>query len=325
MSFERVRRLRKTKAVRMIFKETILRKEDLIYPIFLVEGNNKEEEIENFPCVYRYSIDRAIKKIEFLLKNGVHSVLLFGIPTYKDEFGSSAFDSEQPVQRGVKELRKLFGDDLVIFTDVCLCQYTTHGHCGIVKEKDSSFYIDNDLTLEQIGKVAISHALAGVDFVCPSDMMDGRVKIIREALDKNGFFDVGIMSYSAKFASSLYGPFRNAANSAPSFGDRKTYQMSIGNKREALREALADDEEGADIIMVKPGLFYLDIVQKVKENTLKPVAVYMVSGEYSMIKSAGKMGYLDEEKVMLEAHIALKRAGADLIVTYFAEELAKII
>lgn len=316
----RARRLRRTEAIRSLVRETVLTVDDLIYPLFICEGKGIKEEISSMPGIYRFSLDRVIEEVREATELGLKAFILFGIPAHKDEVGSSAYAKEGIIQRAVKTLKDKF-PQVVVITDVCLCEYTSHGHCGIIKGGD----VDNDATLEQLARIALSHAKAGADWVAPSDMMDGRVARIREALDEAGFSHVAIMSYAVKYCSSFYGPFREAAQSAPKFGDRRTYQMDPANSREALREALMDIEEGADIIMVKPAMPYLDIIKMLRENTHHPLAAYQVSGEYAMIKAAGKLGYLEEERVMWESLISIKRAGADLIITYFAKKVAELM
>lgn len=316
----RARRLRRNEAVRSLVRETRLSVDDFIYPLFIVEGKGIKEEIRSMPGIYRFSIDRVFSEVKEALDLGIKAFLLFGIPGKKDEVGSSAYAKEGIIQRAVKALKDKF-PEAVIITDVCMCEYTSHGHCGIIKNGE----VDNDLTLEQLVRIAVSHAKAGADWVAPSDMMDGRVSRIREALDEAGFPQVAIMSYAVKYCSSFYGPFREAAESAPQFGDRRSYQMDPANAREAMREALMDVEEGADIIMVKPAMPYLDIIKMLRENLYHPIAAYQVSGEYAMIKAAAKLGFLDEEKVMIESLISIKRAGADLIITYFAKRMAEIL
>ncbi len=272
------------------------------------------------PGIYRFSIDKVFSEVEEALELGIKAFLLFGIPGKKDEIGSQAYAREGIIQRAVKALKDKF-PEAVIITDVCMCEYTSHGHCGIIREGE----VDNDLTLEQLARIAVSHAKAGADWVAPSDMMDGRVGRIREALDEAGYSHVVIMSYSVKYCSSFYGPFREAAESSPKFGDRRSYQMDPANAKEAMREALMDVEEGADIIMVKPAMPYLDIIKMLRENFYHPIAAYQVSGEYAMIKAAAKLGFLDEERVMMESIIGIKRAGADLIITYFAKKVAEVL
>lgn len=316
----RARRLRRTEAIRSLVRETVLTVDDFIYPLFICEGKGIKEEISSMPGIYRFSLDRVIDEVREATELGLKAFILFGIPAHKDEVGASAYAKEGIIQRAVKTLKDKF-PQVVVITDVCLCEYTSHGHCGIIRGGD----VDNDATLEQLARIALSHAKAGADWVAPSDMMDGRVARIREALDEAGFSHVAIMSYAVKYCSSFYGPFREAAHSTPKFGDRRTYQMDPANSREALREALMDIEEGADIIMVKPAMPYLDIIKMLRENTHHPLAAYQVSGEYAMIKAAGKLGYLEEERVMWESLISIKRAGADLIITYFAKKMAELM
>ena len=293
-------------------------KSSLIYPLFAIDGENIQEEIPSMEGQYRYSVDRLPYELERLSKAGVSNVMLFGIPAHKDEVGSQAYDPDGIVQRALRESKKRF-PDLYYITDVCMCEYTSHGHCGVLCGHD----VDNDATLELLAKTALSHVEAGADMVAPSDMMDGRVMAIRQLLDKNGHKEIPIMSYAVKFASAFYGPFRDAADSAPAFGDRKTYQMDPHNGREAIKEALLDVEEGADIIMVKPAMSFLDLVTNVKAATNVPVAAYSVSGEYAMVKAAAKMGWIDEEQIMCEMAVSAYRAGAQIYLTYYAKELAK--
>lgn len=315
---ERPRRLRVSDSMRSLVRETKLHVEELIYPLFVVEGENIKNEIASMPDVYHFSLDRLGEEIEEIKGLGIGSVLLFGIPKEKDACGSEAFAKEGIVQKAVR-LIKSIAPEMIVVTDVCMCEYTSHGHCGILTEGG---YVDNDQTLEFLTKIAISHAEAGADMVAPSDMMDGRIAAIREGLDEAGFVNVSIMAYSAKYASSFYGPFREAAHSTPSFGNRKTYQMDPANANEALREGQLDCQEGADIIMVKPALSYLDIIYRFKENFNKPIAAYNVSGEYSMLKLAVKNGLLSEDAIY-ESVLSIKRAGADIIITYFAKDLAR--
>ncbi len=296
--------------------ETAVNPDSLVYPMFVVEGENVKEEIPSMPNQYRFSIDEILKELESCVAVGVKSILLFGIPSYKDEMATSAYDDDGIVQRAVRSIKAKF-PDLYVITDVCLCEYMSHGHCGIVKDDGD---VDNDPTLELLAKTALSHAEAGADMVAPSDMMDGRVAAIRAKLDENGFANTPIMAYSAKFASAYYGPFRDAADSAPHFGDRKSYQMDVRNGREALHEVELDLEEGADIVMVKPGLAFLDVLRETAELSNVPVAVYNVSGEYSMVKAAAQQGWINEEAIIRENLIAFKRAGADIIITYHAKE-----
>lgn len=317
-NFNRTRRLRTCSAIRDMVREVSISTDDFIYPLFVVEGEGVKEEISSMKGNYRFSVDLLIKEVEELLDLGIKSVLLFGIPSVKDELGSQAYDDDGIIQRAVRAIKK-YHPDMYVITDLCMCEYTCHGHCGILDENN---YVDNDKTLEYLGKIAISHAKAGADMIAPSDMMDGRVKHIRESLDKEGFVNIPIMSYSAKYSSSYYGPFRDAAESAPSFGDRKTYQMDPANRREALREISLDIDEGADLIIVKPALAYLDIIREARDNFNVPVVAYNVSGEYSMLKFAVENNILSED-VILESLISIKRAGADMIITYFAKDLAK--
>ncbi|MGQ9919744.1 MAG: porphobilinogen synthase [Desulfobacca sp.] len=313
----RPRRLRRSAALRRLVRETHLRPEDFIYPLFVVPGTKIKEPIAAMPGQYRWSIDLLVKEVQAVADLGVPAVLLFGLPESKDELGSEAAKRTGVVQKAIKRLKKEVPEVLVC-TDVCLCAYTSHGHCGVVHDGE----VDNDATLELLAGVALSHAEAGADIVAPSDMMDGRVLAIREALDDQGFTMTAIMSYAVKYASGFYGPFREAAASAPQFGDRRAYQMDPANVREAFREAALDVEEGADIIMVKPAMPYLDVISQLRGEIDLPLAAYQVSGEYSMIKAAAANGWLDETTVMLEALLSIKRAGADMILTYFAKEAA---
>jgi porphobilinogen synthase len=301
-------------------RETDLTPSDFIYPLFITEGKGVKKEVPSMPGCFQESVDEAVKNAREALSLGVPSVLLFGIPEYKDEVGSSAYDEEGVVQKAIREIKDAL-PDLYVVTDVCLCEYTNHGHCGIIKNGQ----VVNDETLELLARQAVSHAEAGADMVAPSDMMDGRIGAVRNALDDEGFINVPIMSYAAKYASAFYGPFREAADSTPQFGDRRSYQMDPPNRREALREAALDIEEGADIVMVKPALAYLDVVSDMKAAFEVPVAAYNVSGEYSIIKAAGKLGWIDEERVMMETLVSIKRAGADLILTYFAKDAARLL
>ncbi|WP_138206716.1 porphobilinogen synthase [Haloimpatiens lingqiaonensis] len=315
---KRPRRLRINETIRSIVRETKVNIEDLVYPLFVVEGENIKEEIKSMPDNYRFSIDKLLEEVKELQELGIKSILLFGIPEHKDECGSDAYDENGIIQKAVRAIKANF-PKMYIITDICMCEYTCHGHCGILTEDG---YVDNDKTLEYLGKIAVSHALAGADMVAPSDMMDGRVGYMREALDKAGYVNIPIMAYSAKYASAFYGPFRDAADSAPSFGDRKAYQMDPANINEAVREVELDIEEGADIVMVKPALPYLDVIRKVKDTFNMPIAAYNVSGEYSMIKMAVDNGLLNESAIM-ESLVSIKRAGADIIITYFAKYVAK--
>lgn len=317
---DRPRRLRSNPTIRGMVRETRVSADTLIYPLFVVEGTNIKEEIPSMPGQYRYSIDRLGEELDQVCKAGVKSILLFGIPSHKDECGSSAWDAEGIVQKALRYIKENY-TGLYCITDVCMCEYTSHGHCGILNGHD----VDNDKTLEVLAKTALSHVQAGADMVAPSDMMDGRIKAIRQILDQNHLVNTPIMSYAVKYASAYYGPFRDAADSAPAFGDRKSYQMDFHNRREAIREAGLDAAEGADILMVKPGIAYLDIVREVADRYDKPLAVYSVSGEYSMIKAAAALNYIDEAAIICESSIAMYRAGADMLITYFAKELAGYI
>jgi porphobilinogen synthase len=314
----RPRRLRQNETFRRLIRETFLRLDDLIYPMFVRPGKGIKEPIASMPGNYRFSIDEMVKEIKEIYKLGIAAIMLFGIPEKKDEFGSEAYNTYGITQRAIKAIKDSL-PEMVVITDVCLCEYSSHGHCGVIKEGK----VDNDATLELLAKVALSHAQAGADMVGPSDMMDGRVKAIREALDRGGFSHIPIMSYAVKYASSFYGPFREAAQSAPQFGDRSTYQMDPANAREAIREAELDVVEGADIIMVKPALAFLDIVYQIKAKINRPIAAYNVSGEFAMLKAAIAQGWLEEKRVILEALTSIKRAGADLILTYFAKDVAR--
>ena len=315
---KRPRRLRLNQNIRDKVRETSLDVKDLIYPYFVVEGENVKEEIEAMPKVFHFSIDKLVKDVKETYELGIPAILLFGIPSSKDEVGSQAYASSGIVQRAVRAIKEAI-PSMIVITDVCLCEYTSHGHCGVVENG----YVDNDKTLELIAKTALSHVKAGADMVAPSDMMDGRVGCIRQILDSEGYVTVPIMAYSAKYASGFYGPFREAAQSAPQFGDRRSYQMDPANSDEALREIALDIEEGADIVMVKPALAYLDIIRRAKDSFKVPLATYNVSGEYSMIKAAALKGWLDEKVVALESLTSMKRAGADMIITYFAKDAAK--
>lgn len=315
----RPRRLRENETIRLLVRETELSPKDLIYPVFVAHGRGIEEEIAAMPGNFHYSIDRLLSHIEEWQELGLPGIILFGLPEHKDSQGTEAYAPEGIVQQAIREIKRHFPEFLVI-TDVCLCQYTDHGHCGLVQGQR----ILNDPTLDLLARTALSHAEAGADMVAPSDMMDGRVGAIRRALDDHGFNHIPILAYSAKYASAFYGPFREAAHSAPQFGDRRSYQMDPANAREALKEVALDLEEGADLVMVKPALAYLDVIRLVKEHFQVPVAAYNVSGEYSMIKAAAERGWIDGEKVMLEVLTAIKRAGADIILTYFAPELARL-
>ena len=315
---QRPRRLRGSENLRKLVRETRMDKSSLIYPLFVKEGTGIEEEIPSMEGQFRYSVDRLPFELERLQNAGVNSIMLFGIPDHKDEVGSGAYDPNGIVQKALREAKKQF-PDMYYITDVCMCEYTSHGHCGVLCGHD----VNNDATLELLAKTAVSYVEAGADMVAPSDMMDGRVRAIREALDANGHYGAPIMSYAVKYASAFYGPFRDAAGSAPSFGDRKSYQMDFHNRREGMKEALTDVEEGADIIMVKPAMSYLDMVSEVSKAVNVPVATYSVSGEYAMVKAAAKMGWIDEERIMCEMAVSAYRAGAQIYLTYYAKELAK--
>ncbi len=314
----RPRRTRRTDALRRMVRETRLSVDNFIYPLFIAESIKEEVEIGSMPGVYRWPVERVAREAEAVAKLGIPAVLLFGIPDFKDNQGSEAYNPNGVVQAAVREIKRNV-PEMVVITDVCLCEYTDHGHCGVL---DAHGYVQNDPTLKLLEQMALSHAEAGADIIAPSDMMDGRVRALREALDGGGFDNTPIMAYSAKYASGFYGPFREAADSTPAFGDRRSYQMDPPNVREALREVELDVAEGADMIMVKPALAYLDIISKVRERFDLPLAAYNVSGEYSMLKAAARMGWLDEERVIRESLTAIKRAGADMIITYHAKEAA---
>ena len=317
---KRLRRLRYNPTVRDLVRETILTKNDLIYPLFVVPGEKIKNEIRSMPGVFQMSIDVLVEECKEVEKLGIPAVILFGIPDHKDEVGSGAYDPNGIIQQAVRAIKKAV-KKLLVITDVCLCEYTSHGHCGVLNGEK----ILNDETVELLVKESISHAEAGADIIAPSDMMDGRIGAIRKALDEKGFIEIPILSYAVKYSSGFYGPFRDAAESAPAFGDRRSHQMDIANGSEALREAESDIEEGADIIMVKPAGAYLDIIWRVKEKFGMPTAAYQVSGEYAMIKAAGRNNWIDEERVMIESLTAIKRAGADMILTYFAKDIAKYL
>jgi porphobilinogen synthase len=317
---QRPRRLRSSDVLRRMVRETALTPDDFIYPLFVTEGTGVRKEISSMPGCYQESVEHLVENAKEAHALGIPAVLLFGIPEHKDEAGSEAYNDQGVVQNAVRAIKDAV-PGLFVITDVCLCEYTSHGHCGVIQEGR----VLNDPTLEFLAREALSHARAGADMVAPSDMMDGRVDAIREALDSQGFQDTPIMSYAAKYASAFYGPFREAAESTPQFGDRRSYQMDPGNRREALKEVELDIDEGADIVMVKPALSYLDVISDVKDAFDVPVAAYNVSGEYSLVKAAGKMGWVDEERVMMEILLSIKRAGADLILTYHAKEAAKLL
>lgn len=313
----RPRRLRGNTVLRKMVRETRMDASSLVYPMFVIEGNNIKEEIPSMPGQYRYSVDRMEEKLTELADAGVNSVMLFGIPEHKDEVGSGAYAQDGIVQKAFRKAKEVC-PELYMIGDVCMCEYTSHGHCGVLCGHE----VDNDKTLELLAKTALSQVQAGADMVAPSDMMDGRVAAIRKKLDENGYVNTPIMSYAVKFASSFYGPFRDAAGSAPSFGDRKSYQMDFHNRREALKEAMLDVEEGADIIMVKPAMAYGDLIREVKDRTDIPIASYSVSGEYAMVKAAAQAGFIDEASILCEMAVSAYRAGTDIYITYFAEELA---
>jgi porphobilinogen synthase len=316
----RLRRLRQSPTLRAMVRETRLSPENFVLPLFVCEGNGVRREIASMPGVFNLSVDETIKEVEAAKAEGVKSVLLFGLPAHKDAVGSSAYDPDAPVQAAVRAIKRA-APDVVVITDVCLCEYTDHGHCGILDGP----HIVNDATVDQLVRAAVSHATAGADIVAPSDMMDGRVGAIRRALDERGFDQTVIMSYAAKYCSAFYGPFRDAADSAPKFGDRRSHQMDPANVAEALREVELDIEEGADIVMVKPALPYLDVIARVKDRFGYPTAAYHVSGEYSMLKAAARNGWIDEPRAMLECLTAIRRAGADIIITYYAREAARLL
>ncbi len=303
-----------------MFRETHLTRNDFIFPLFVATGVNVKREISSMPNIFQLSIDNVLRECEELLSIGINVVLLFGIPDFKDERGLSGYATDGIVQKATREIKRAFPEMLVI-TDVCLCEYTSHGHCGVVENE----FVQNDETLSLLAEQALTHAQSGADIIAPSDMMDGRVGAIRHKLDENFFSDTPIMAYAAKYSSAFYGPFREAAESAPQFGDRKSYHMDYGNAEEAMREIALDISEGADVVMVKPALVYLDIIRRAKENFNLPIAAYNVSGEYSMIKAAAEKGWIDGERVMLETLTAIKRAGADVIITYFAKEAIKLL
>ncbi|MGZ5282530.1 MAG: porphobilinogen synthase [Bacteroidia bacterium] len=316
----RPRRLRGSDSLRALIRETVLHKEDLIYPVFVKSGTGIREEISSMAGQFRYSVDTLEQELKDVVSLGIKSVLIFGLSSHKDEHATESYDENGAVQEAIRMIKSKF-PELVVMTDVCVCAYTSHGHCGIVRND----YVQNDETLHVLSQMAVSHAQAGADIVAPSAMMDGQVAAIREGLDAAGLSHVGIMGYSAKYYSACYGPFRDAADSAPQFGNRATYQMDVANSREALREIDEDIAEGADIVMVKPALFYMDIIHQARQRTHLPVAVYNTSGEFAMIKAAGEKGWIDEKRVMMEMLLSMKRAGADLIITYFAKDAAKLL
>ena len=313
----RPRRLRTSAKLRKMVRETRMDKSSLVYPMFVMDGENKKEEIPTMPGQFRYTLDRMPEILQEMADAGVGSVMLFGIPDHKDEVGSGAYACDGIIQRALEKAKKEV-PDLYYIGDVCMCEYTSHGHCGILKGD----YVDNDLTLDKLAQIAVSQVQAGADMVAPSDMMDGHIAAIREGLDKNGFVTTPIMSYAVKYASAFYGPFRDAAGSAPAFGDRKSYQMDFHNRREGIKEAMLDIEEGADIIMVKPAMSYLDMVREIKDLTDVPMAAYSVSGEYAMVKAAAKLGYVDEAAILCEMAASAYRAGVDIYMSYYAKEIA---
>lgn len=315
----RPRRLRRNAIIRNMVAETRLSKDMFVYPYFVVSGNGVKHEIDAMPGIHHFSVDTLLEDVALGLKSGINKVLLFGVGEQKTEDASSCYHNDSIVGKAVSALRERFGSELFIITDVCACAYTTHGHCGILRDG----YVQNDETVEVLAKMSLSHAQAGADMIAPSDMMDGRVAGIRAKLDANGFENIGIMSYSVKFASAYYGPFREAADSSPSSGDRKAYQMDYRNSGEALREAMTDEQEGADILMVKPALAYLDLIKEIKQTSLLPLAAYNVSGEYSMVKAAANAGWINEEQIVIENMYAFARAGADIIITYHARDLVE--
>lgn len=308
--------------MRDMLRETSLKLSDLIYPLFVVENEGVKDEIASMPGVFRFSIDEILKECEILKKLGIKSILLFGVPALKDSIGSDALSNDGIIARTLRAIKQNFANDFVLITDLCFCEYTDHGHCGILSPNGA---VDNDATLEISAKQALIHANSGADIIAPSGMMDGIIATLRKALDENAFKNLPLMAYSTKFASAYYGPFRDAAGSAPNFGDRKSYQMDPANAREALRESLEDEAQGADILMVKPALAYLDIISKLKQNTLLPICAYNVSGEYALLKAGAKIGVIDYERVMVETLLGIKRAGADMIITYHAKEMAQIL
>jgi len=318
--YNRTRRLRKSEGIRRLVQETKISVDDFIYPLFIEEGNNIETEIVSMPGIKRYSLDTISKELDEVVALNIPAVLLFGIPSEKDDTGTETWNDNGIMQQAIRFIKKNY-PKLYVITDVCFCEYTSHGHCGVIHNND----VDNDATLVNIAKQVVSHAKAGVDMVAPSGMMDGTIAMIRKSLDNTGFVDLPIMAYSVKYASAFYGPFRDAADSAPTFGDRRTYQMDPANRDEGMREANFDDQEGADILMVKPALSYLDIIRDLKNDFDRPIACYNVSGEYAMVKAAAEKGWIDGEKVMMESLLSMKRAGADIIITYFAKEAAKFL
>ena len=318
--YNRTRRLRKTEGIRRLVQETKLSIDDFVYPLFIEEGIGIATEIPSMPGINRFSLDKINEELDELVQLNIPAVILFGIPANKDEDGSETWDENGIIQKAIRFIKENY-PTLYVITDVCFCEYTTHGHCGVIHDND----VDNDVTLINIAKQVVSHARAGADMVAPSGMIDGTIQMVREALDNNGFVNLPIMAYSVKYASAFYGPFRDAADSAPSFGDRRTYQMNPSNRDAAIREANFDDQEGADILMVKPALSYLDIIRDLKNDFDRPIACYNVSGEYAMIKAASEKGWIDGDRVMMESLLSMKRAGASIIITYFAKEAAKLL
>lgn len=316
----RPRRMRQNETIRSMIRETHLSPDQLVYPLFVLPGKGQREEVSSMPGVFRFSIDQLQQEAKECLNLGIRSVILFGLPEKKDAIGSGAYARNGIIQKAIKELKNKV-PELNVITDVCLCEYTDHGHCGCLQNNE----VDNDATLELLAKTALSHAEAGADMVAPSDMMDGRISEIRSALDENSYHMTPIMSYAVKYASAFYGPFRDAADCSPQFGDRRSYQMDPANSREALREATLDVEEGADVLMVKPAVAYLDIIRQLRDEFDLPIAAYHVSGEYAMIKAAAEKGWIDEERVMAETLLSIRRAGADIILTYFAKDMAKLL
>ena len=318
--YNRTRRLRKTEGIRRLVQETKLSIDDFVYPLFIEEGIGIATEIPSMPGINRFSLDKINEELDEIVQLNIPAVILFGIPANKDEDGSETWDENGIIQKAIRFIKEHY-PTLYVITDVCFCEYTTHGHCGVIHDND----VDNDVTLINIAKQVVSHARAGADMVAPSGMIDGTIQMVREALDNNGFVNLPIMAYSVKYASAFYGPFRDAADSAPSFGDRRTYQMNPSNRDEAIREANFDDQEGADILMVKPALSYLDIIRDLKNDFDRPIACYNVSGEYAMIKAASEKGWIDGDRVMMESLLSMKRAGASIIITYFAKKAAKLM
>lgn len=318
LTFDRHRRLRKSAAMRKLVRENHVRIEDLIYPLFVVEGTDKKNEIPSMPGVYQFSLDRLAEEMKEIVDAGIQAVLMFGVPDHKDACGSEAYNDDAITQRAIRQIKEAY-PEMIVIADTCLCEYTDHGHCGIIHDGE----VDNDETLKLLAKTAVSQAKAGADIIAPSNMMDGFVAAIREALDEAGYQHIPIMSYAVKYASAFYGPFRDAAGSAPQFGDRKSYQMDPANAREGLREAASDVKEGADFLIVKPGIAFMDMVVRLREKFDLPIVAYNVSAEYSMVKAASANGWIDEERIVMETLVGFKRAGADLIITYHAKDVAK--